>query len=56
MQGYFDIVKLLVERGAAVNACWALHTPLDFAIGYNKNNVADYLRSVGAKTAMELQG
>ena len=56
MDGHLEVVRLLIERGAVINACWAMHTPLDFAIGYNKNDVADYLRSVGAKTAMELQG
>jgi hypothetical protein len=49
-----EVVKLLVERGAAVNACWANMTALDHALAYGKNDVADYLRSVGGERAAEL--
>ncbi len=52
--GHLEVVKLLVERGAAVNACWAGMTPLNHALLYGQAEVADYLRSVGAKTADEL--
>jgi ankyrin repeat protein len=52
--GHLDVVKLLVERGAAVNSCWAEMTPLDHAHDSGQEEVAQYLKSVGAKTAGEL--
>ncbi len=52
--GHLDVVRLLIERGAAVNACWAEMTPLDYALMYGRNDMADYLRSVGGKRAAEL--
>ena len=55
-RGHIDVVKLLVERGANLKANWAGMTALDHAIAYDKVGVANYLRSVGAKTAQELQG
>ena len=48
------MVKLLVERGAEINAAWTPWTALDYAINYGKTEVADYLRSVGGKTGDEL--
>jgi hypothetical protein len=53
---HLDVVKLLVERGAAVNACWAGLTPLDHAMMYGRADAAEYLRSVGGKTAGGLAG
>ncbi|OAI41076.1 hypothetical protein AYO40_03865 [Planctomycetaceae bacterium SCGC AG-212-D15] len=52
--GHLDVVKLLVERGADVNAFGPGLTPLSYALMYNKKDVADYLRSVGAKEPREL--
>jgi ankyrin repeat protein len=53
-QGRLEVVKLLVERGAWINCVWAESTPLAHAIGYGETEVADYLRSVGAKLPDEL--
>ena len=52
--GYLDLTKLLVKHGAAVNAIWADKTPLDNAMRAGEDDVAEYLRSVGAKPAAEL--
>jgi ankyrin repeat protein len=52
--GHLEVVRLLVERGAWINCNWANMTPLDHAIMYGQQEVADYLRSVGGKTAKEL--
>jgi len=52
--GYLDVVKLLVERGADVNATGGRTTPLGYAVGFNQPTIADYLRSVGAKLPDEL--
>jgi ankyrin repeat protein len=53
-RGRLDVVKLLVERGAWINCVWAGSTPLSHAIGYGEEEVAAYLRSVGAKLPDEL--
>jgi hypothetical protein len=47
--GCFDMVKLLVEHGANVNATGGGTTPLGYATSYGRTEIADYLRSVGAK-------
>lgn len=52
--GRLNVVRLLVERGAAVNPAGSRHTPLDAALMAGRDEVADYLRSAGAKTAAEL--
>ena len=52
--GHLEIAKLLVERGAEVNAIWAQMTPLDRAIQHMRPEIEEYLRSVGGKTAMEV--
>jgi ankyrin repeat protein len=52
--GHFEVVKLLVERGAWINSAWAGMTPLSHALTYGNTEVADYLRSVGAKLPEEL--
>jgi hypothetical protein len=54
--GHLDVVKMLVEHGGNFNYVWAEHNPLSMAIMYNKKEVADYLRSVGAKVPGELDG
>jgi len=53
-QGFLDVVKLLIEHGADVNAIGPGMTPLDYALSYNKTDVANYLRSVGAKESYNL--
>lgn len=53
--GHLEVVRLLVERGAAVNAVWGEKTAVDFA-EWGQDEVHDYLRSVGGKTAVELGG
>ena len=40
---------------SAINATHKLYTPLDYAIKYNKTNIADLLRKHGGKTAEELK-
>jgi ankyrin repeat protein len=52
--GHLDMVKLLVERGADVNATGGHTTPLGYAVGFTKPDIADYLRSVGGKLPHEL--
>ena len=52
--GHLAVVKLLVERGADVNASCNNTTALDDALLYEHEEVAEYLRSVGGKTAAEL--
>jgi ankyrin repeat protein len=53
--GHLEVVKLLVERGAWLNSAWAAMTPLSQAMTYGHTEVADYLRSVGAKLPDELE-
>ena len=55
VDGHLEMVKLLVERGADVNATGGHTTPLGYAIGFSKPEIADYLRSVGAKLPSELK-
>ena len=49
INGHLDIAKLLVEHGAEVNFTFNGHTPLSQAEAYGHPEVAEYLRSVGAK-------
>jgi ankyrin repeat protein len=49
MEGSLDIVKMLVEHGADLTASWAGQNALSIALLYGKQDVADYLRSVGMK-------
>jgi hypothetical protein len=51
MSGKLEMVKFLVEQGANVNASWGKEYPrsaLSFALDYGRQEVADYLRSLGA--------
>ena len=52
--GHLDVVRVLVERGAVVNPAGLRSTPLDSARRNGQREVYEYLRSVGAKTAVEL--
>ena len=45
--GHLEIVKLLVERGADINAVWAGDNALSFALWYGHDEVAAYLRAHG---------
>lgn len=51
--GYLDVVEFLVARGADVNARFVEHgelrTPLSMALKHGHHDVADYLRSQGAR-------
>lgn len=53
--GHLEVVKLLVERGAEINAVWAEMTPLDQAVLWGRDDVIEYLRLVGGKSASELE-
>ena len=55
-EGYLDIVKFLVSRGANVNALSVYNkTALDYARFYfDEEEVIEYLISVGGKPANEL--
>jgi hypothetical protein len=52
-KGNLEMVKLLVDYGAAVNGIDMGMAPLDRAIIADCPEIADYLRSIGAKTAAE---
>jgi hypothetical protein len=54
--GHLEVVKLLVENGADINATWNKQNALCFAIMYGKKDVEAYLRSKGARTPAEIQG
>lgn len=54
IQGSLEIVELLVEHGAEVNATWNGENALKFAIDRDQHEIAEYLRSHGAKTPEEL--
>ena len=54
VKGHLDIVKLLAERGAAIHNTWADKTPLNHAIEWGRNDIAEYLRSLGVKTFKEM--
>lgn len=53
-RGHLNVVKLLIEREAAVNAVWAGKTALDHAVEWGQDEAADYLRSVGGRSAADL--
>ena len=50
------MVKLLVKRGANINALWGPTTPLAYAIMYGKKEIEAYLRSKGALEPWQLKG
>ena len=52
-KGNLEMVKLLVDYGAAINGIDMGMAPLDRAIIADCPEIADYLRSIGAKTAAE---
>jgi hypothetical protein len=52
--GHLEVVKLLVEHGADVNATWIDVNPLSYAIMYGRKEIEAYLRSKGAKEPSEL--
>ena len=55
-QGQKEVVELLIEKGADVNAkLEGGRTPLDVAIVQNKTETADLLRKHGGKTGEELK-
>lgn len=54
-KGHLQVVQLLVERGAALNSLWARKTALDHAEEWGQTEVADFLRSVGGKSVLELE-
>lgn len=52
--GKLEVAQVLVAAGAEVNAVWARMTPLDRAVRHNRLEVAEYLRSVGGRAAVEV--
>lgn len=54
-EGHIHVVRYLVERNATINVKDRFdRTPLDEAIRNNHNDVADFLRSMGAITGQEM--
>ena len=54
--GQKEIVELLIVKGADVNAKdTGGKTPLDWAIGFQRFEIADLLRKHGGKTGEELK-
>lgn len=56
IEGSAEVVRMLVEHGADVNAIWADQNALSFAIMYGHTEIADYLRSQGAREPWEIRG
>ncbi len=54
--GNLELVRLIVEHGGNVNACWGdpPMTPLSFALMYGRPEIVDYLRSKGALESWQL--
>lgn len=53
--GHLDVTRYLVEHGAVVNFVNGFGlSPLDYAERFNHPELAEYLRSVGAKSGAEL--
>jgi uncharacterized protein len=53
-QGHLEVVKLLVEHGADVNAVWAGQNALSTALTYKQEAIANYLREKGAREPAQL--
>lgn len=53
-KGNMEMVQLLIQYGAAYNAISLGMTALDHALSREQKEIADYLRSIGGKTAIEL--
>ena len=53
-KGNLDMVKLLIKHGAAFNSIYQGMTAVDHALSRGQSVIADYLRSIGGKTAEEL--
>ena len=53
MLGHIEVAKLLISKGADINAWDGYETPLD--VSNTESELADYLRKNGAKTGKELQ-
>jgi ankyrin repeat protein len=55
-EGPLELVKMLVEAGANINGVSGDNTPLSFALMYNQPEIAEYLRSLGAREPHEVPG
>ena len=53
-KGNMEMVQLLIQYGAAFNAIHQGMTALDHALSRGRQEIADYLRTLGGKTASEL--
>ena len=57
MDGRLDIVRMLVEAGALLNVVGpAGHTPLSWALAYQRHDIAEYLKAHGALLPHETPG
>lgn len=55
-EGPLELVKMLVEAGANINGVSGDNTPLSFALMYNQPEIAEYLRSLGAREPHQIPG
>jgi hypothetical protein len=53
-EGYLSIAKMLVEAGANINTYMGDATPLSLALAWDNHELADYLKSRGAKMPREV--
>jgi hypothetical protein len=56
VNSHLEIVKLLVESGAAINGAHPEHNALSLAMTHGNDQIVQYLRSKGAMTPWELRG
>ena len=55
-EGPLELVKMLAHAGANINGVSGGHTPLSFALMYNQPEIAEYLRSLGAREPHQIPG
>jgi uncharacterized protein len=55
-QGHLRVVELLVDHGADVNAVWAGNNALSWALAYKKEEIAEFLKTRGAREPSQPTG